>query len=272
MKKLILSIVHLVFLLALPTLCYADSDLLPPSCFEVGYELSSLHYSEPGVMDEDGLLHGIRGAYTVHESNSIMWRIGGRFSLGSLDYDGKTWGGTPLTMDTDDFILSMRGLLGRDCTMKKSVVTPFVGLGYRYWNNDSSGTVGGYEREIKYWYSPIGIETASSTRGNWIWGLQAEYDLFWGGKVTSHLSDAIAGLSDTDNNQDFGDGYGLRGSLYFKRPKNVDWPICIEVFIRYWDIEKSDITPLTYYGWLTGYGFEPANDTTEYGVRLSMQW
>jgi len=270
MQKLIIFL--FIFSLIFPVICYAESDLTPPMLLEVGYEFASFHYEEPGIMDEDGILHGLRGEFTVHNLNNIMWRVMGRFSAGGLDYDGKTWGGTPLTMDTDIFVLSLRGLLGRDFNLGNSIITPLIGLGYRYWNDDSSGNTAGYEREIKYLYSPIGFETASLAREDWIWGIRAEYDLFWRGKATSHLGDAVTGLSDADNNQKFGDGYGLRGSLYLRRSQKVNWPFSIEVFVRYWDIEKSDIAPISYYGWLVGYGVEPANNTTEYGLKFSLLW
>ena len=37
---------------------------------------------------------------------------------------------------------------------------------------------GGVEREIKYWYSPLGLKTYSQLSDNWTWGMSVEYDLF----------------------------------------------------------------------------------------------
>lgn len=286
MKKLKIIIMILTLSFGIASYVHAESDvvmdksiLAPPSSLELGMELSSFHYSEPGMMDEDGSLYGVNGSYTSHRPNNVMWRFAGRFSTGELEYDGATQGGTPLTMDTKDFILGLRGLLGYDYEVRRSIVTPLIGLGYRYWTDDSSEHTGGYKREIQYLYSPIGVETASPLKETWIWGLRAEYDLFWGGEVTSHLSDVQPSFNDPVNDQNFGGGYGLRSSLYFKRPENVSWPVSIEVFVRYWDIDASDIAPVTFhdsslakYSTAVGYCIEPANNTTEYGIRLSLLW
>jgi len=280
MKKVVVGLIVLLlnigfssYALGEDNLTVNKSVLTPPINIEVGYELSSFHYSEPGVMDEDGLLHGVRGVMSGHFENNFMVGISLRLSVGGLDYDGQTMAGTPVTADTDDFVFSLRSLFGYDFDIGRSIITPLTGICYRYWNDDLSGTTGGYEREIKYWYSPIGFETASLTKEEkWIWGLRAEYDFFLVGQVTSHLSDVHPGYNDPVNDQNFGDGYGARGSVYFKRPKNVEWPLSIEVFIRYWDIDQSDTATWTYYGLPLAYVVEPTNDTTEYGLQLSMQW
>ncbi len=247
-------------------------SIVPKHGFELGLETFYFDYEEDGLMEEDGFMYGLIGSYTYHGDNKLMINTSLEFGLGELDYDGQTWEGTPLKGDNDDWIVEWRGLVGYDYVLRgNEVVTSFVGIGYRYWNDDMDFT-GGYEREIAYWYSPIGVKTDSSLSDNWTWGISVEYDLFWSGKVKSHLSDIDPGLNDPEVDQDFGDGYGLRFSLHFKRKFTGNYALSIEPFIRYWDIDKSDTDTLTYYGIPIAYVWEPENDTMSYGCRLNLEF
>ena len=46
----------------------------------------------------------------------------------------------------------------------------------------------------------------------------------------------------------------------------------IEPFVRYWKIDDSDISPVTYGGVLVGFGLEPENNSTEVGVRAGINF
>ncbi|VAX34977.1 hypothetical protein MNBD_UNCLBAC01-718, partial [hydrothermal vent metagenome] len=81
----------------------------------------------------------------------------------------------------------------------------------------------------------------------------------------SYLGDAVAGLNTVSNKQN--KGYGLRGSFKIvKKSNNMDF--YFEPFIRYWNIEDSEISTLTYNGVAVGFGLEPNNNSTEYGIKL----
>jgi hypothetical protein len=241
--------------------------------FEIGVNLGYLDYEEDDFnVDIDGFMYGLIGSYTYH--NQIMLATSLEFTYGELDYDGfvMTDGAVPWDEDTEDWILEWRGLVGYDFTSNSHVITPFVGIGYRYWNDDIDGPFG-YEREVEYWYSPIGIKTVSPLSGAWTWGIAAEYDLFWSGEVESHLSDIMSGLNDPEVEQDSGDGYGLRFSVRFSRAcANSSSSLSIEPYISYWDIDESDTETLTLYGVPIGFVFEPENDTLTYGLRIGWQF
>jgi len=244
--------------------------LLPSSSWEIAFEYDSVEYEERDwgtkLMEEDGSLFGLGIAWTGHRPGGLMARLATDFVGGGLEYDGQTQAGTPVKEDTDDFIWRLRGLIGYDFEWPEFALTPYTGIAYRYWNNDVGG-LGGYEREIQYWYTPIGIETVAPLGEKWTWGLRGEYDLFWGGTVKSHLSDVLDGLNDPTVDQD--DGYGARGSVYFKRRfENVS--LGLELFIRYWDIDRSDADTLTFRGIPVGVGLEPKNETTVTGLRVSL--
>ena len=99
--------------------------------------------------------------------------------------------------------------------------------------------------------------------------MTVEYDLFLFGQQKSHLGDVWPGTNTLSNDQD--GGYGARSSFkLIKRYKSFS--TYIEPFVRYWNIDDSDVETFTVPGLGTGAGLEPANNTTEYGVKLGMRF
>ena len=255
------------------TICFAFIGMgsvlaqteLPKHSVDLGTEISYIKYKEPSVMEEKGMMYGIVGSYTYR--SKFMLRADGRFSCGQVDYDGALSDGTPYTMDgIDDYMLELRGLGGYDFPVfTASTLTPYIGIGYRYLNDDSSSSPYGYERESNYIYSPIGVEIITPLENDWSLGAMLEYDYFWKGTQKSHLSDIDSGLNDPENKQK--KGYGVRGSVKFQKLDFV-----IEPFIRYWNIKESEDADITYDGTYVGYGWEPKNTSTEIGCKLAVKF
>ena len=256
---------------------FADDikPIVPKHSFGISIETMYFSYEEKEIdIEIDGFMYGHIGKYTYHGDNKLMINVALEYVFDmDIEYDGQTWDGTPVKENANDWIVECRGLIGYDHVFKgKHLITPFIGIAYRYWNDDIDG-IGGYEREIEYLYSPIGFKTVSPLSDKWTWGLSAEYDLFWGGKVKSHLSDADPGYNDPEVDQDFWDGYGLRFSVQFKRELAKNYALSIEPYIRYWNIDKSDTEILTYNDMLTGcVVYEPENETMSYGLRLNFEF
>ncbi|MBN2398305.1 MAG: autotransporter outer membrane beta-barrel domain-containing protein [Deltaproteobacteria bacterium] len=257
-------ILVVLFLLFLVIPGFAQS----PGTWEIGFEVSDIRYEEPGIMENEGVMYGICASYT-HRADH-MFRIEGRYAAGQVDYTSTSTGKMD---DIDDYLFELRFLFGSDFQIDSAtVLTPYIGLGYRYLNDDSAGMTTstghkGYERESNYYYSPIGIELMHDFGNNWSWGFTAEYDIFWKGVQKSHLSDANPSFGDMENDQN--DGYGARGSIKLLR-KGETTRLLIEPYIRYWDIDKSEVRNITYSGVIVGYGWEPENDTTEIGLKIGI--
>ena len=248
---------------------WAGADLLQASEtyeWELAGEVSHITYDEPNVMEEEGVMYGVLGSYTYR--HDIMIRGEARFSYGQVDYKNS---GT--INNIDDYMLEFRGLAGYDLPVfGSSTLTPYAGFGYRYLNDDTSGMVSstgalGYERESNYFYSPLGVEITTPMDNGWSLGVILEYDYFWKGIQKSHLSDASTSFNDLENDQN--EGYGLRASLKLQI-ETEDKDFLIEPFIRYWDIKQSETTNITYNGVLWGYGWEPENTSTEFGLKLAV--
>jgi hypothetical protein len=89
------------------------------------------------------------------------------------------------------------------------------------------------------------------------------------GRQESYLSDVDPRYSDATNDQN--SGYGLRAS--FGAARDYGWgALVLEPFVRYWDIGDSELSALTYNGTVVGVGLEPANKTTEVGLRVSVRF
>jgi hypothetical protein len=236
--------------------------------FEIGPELYSFEYEEPGYMKEKGTFYGIALGFTSRgwagslpdKKGGLMFRGEARLAYGQVDYEGETWDGTPLTMDgLDDYAVEGRLLLGGDFLGGNTVNTIYSGFGYRYLSDDSSEYIGGYLRESNYLYVPVGYQFDSTYKAGWSIGFRLEYDVFLAGVQRTHLSDV--GLNDVDNEQD--SGYGYRVSIKLQN-KSRRGAFIIEPFFRYWDIDDSDVE----YAGYGVYGKEPANNTTELGIQI----
>ncbi|NJB67998.1 hypothetical protein GGQ74_001671 [Desulfobaculum xiamenense] len=236
---------------------------------EFGYAYANVRYREPGLMKETGSLHGVQLRGTYHCSAGWMGRGEMEYLGGGLDYDGQTQAGAPRESDTEDSLFQLRALVGYDIDRGDWALTPFIGIGYRYWFDDIEGS-GGYEREIRQLYSPVGAELAF-VRGKWRFGLCGEYDIFWGGRVKSRLSQAVSGLDDARNDQDMFDGYGLRGAVFVAYTFD-GFGVVVEPYIRYWDIDESDSDEVSLGGAPYSTVVEPENTTRVYGVAVRVSF
>lgn len=253
----------------------ADGLERPQAEFEIGLEEFFHHYEEPGIMEEEGWFTGIygEGKFRTSENTSMtgIVKLQGSFAYGQVDYTSVNTGDLN---DVDDFIVELRPLVGIEIlTAKAFEITPYIGLGYRYWYDDLRGTsttgATGYQRESQYFYLPVGIELAKNYRG-WGWKLTLEGDYLLEGKQTTHLSDVHPALDDLENTQE--EGYGARAGLAFtKYGDRIDFTV--EPFVRYWDIDDSNFTSVTSFGTPIGdVGYEPANETLQTGIRLGMKF
>jgi hypothetical protein len=241
--------------------------------FFMGPVISEFDYEEPSLMTEEGRLQGAMARYAFRDQQGGMFQAEIQAEWGDLDYDGGFQDGTPLETSTNDYLIEGRILGGIDClAAERHLVTPFLGVGYRYWNDEIEGR-GGYEREISYWYIPLGIQTMSPIASFFTLGLHVEYDLFVEGKVTSHLNHADASLGILYNDQLSGKGWGMKGSIQMRFLFLDRYWILMEPFISYWEMADSEPVRI-YYDAAAGQeiiGLEPENNTTHYGLRILME-
>jgi len=277
---------------------------------EMGLESFGFNYNEPSVMKDRGVLTGVYGIYThwLSDNRHIKtlkdaWRdklkvnkfsFEGRFVGGDVNYKSEETG----TRDGLNFYMFvLRGLLAYEMPIIPSgAITPFFGVGFRYLKDDGGGKVSStnhwfYDRESRYFYLPIGVEVTRQLKNRWSVGLTCEYDIFLVGKQKSHLEDGGATVLSASDGQlyvldtlenDQEEGFGLRGSLKFTKSHDK-WDFIFEPFVRYWALKDSQLAQWTsnsgsilwYYDPAREYpvyGYEPENNTTEYGVRVGFYY
>ncbi|MBU1341327.1 MAG: autotransporter domain-containing protein [Proteobacteria bacterium] len=234
-----------------------------PFYVSIGAQTYYYEYEEPGVMKNEGWFYGI--AYSVSYEEDVLIKLDGAVAFGWVDYTSTSSGSSD---DIKDIMADTRGILGYSIYNNENTkITPFIGLGYRFLEDDSSNELTttnniGYLRESKYWYSPIGVSIEFKLGNGWTIIPEAEYDFFWSGEQKSYLG-YLAGYEDIVNEQE--EGYGYRFSLAFEKKTDMR-SYGFGIFYRYWNIDDSDITIDRWgRGWI-----EPKNDTSEFGLSVTI--
>ncbi len=229
--------------------------------FQLGPQLYYHRYEEPNFMENTGFFVGVD--YTLSYENRIYLGLEGLAAYGLVDYDSVNTGASS---SHDDVCLDHRVVLGYKVIQTPEVVLmPYVGLGYRFLQDDSSNRLTstqhlGYLRESNYYYSPVGFRMRLMADNGWEWLLGVEYKYFWSGTQESYLG-YIAGYEDIENDQENGMGVGLSFGV-IRQLQSVR--MGGEVFFRHWDIEDSKVTTDSAgRSWI-----EPDNTTDEIGLTL----
>lgn len=115
------------------------------------------------LLKESGPLYGL--AFTAKGggdiSKPLTFRFKGEGFLGTVDYDGQTQAGTPVTTDTDyiGFKTELDGGWKFFVGENGSSFEPFIGLGGRWWKRDiqSTSSAIGVEENWSSYYGRLGI-------------------------------------------------------------------------------------------------------------------
>ncbi len=236
--------------------------------FEIGLEGESYQYREPTLDHLIGEGIGLNGTYTLG-IDKWFFKANVIADFYNLDYDSN---GTGSKSGTNDYMQDYRVLFGRQFGINRtSKLLPYIGFGFReLFDSDKAATSNGalgYDRRSEYLYIPIG---ASYEFHAGRWGLKptAEYDYFIHGYQTTYLSDT--GL-DNNLHNDQTAGYGVRAEFMVTPPIGF-YNFTFGPYLRYWSIHDSNVQPVYQGGVEVGEGLEPANNTTEIGLRTSLKF
>lgn len=243
---------------------------VPPVSFEIGPEIETFSYHEEGALRNQG---GLFGGYMTLSGNPADWlslQAFGSLAGGNLRYEGQSFDGYPLEFDVPSFLFNTRGLAGFPLMADSVTLTPFIGFGVRFLDEDLKRNYdNGYRRQTTYLYTPIGLAMSVAAPG-WTYGLRAEYDLFWTGLNRNRdvpLGDG--GTRTITVRQDT--GYGIQAAVFAQRQLNRILSLTVEPFLTYWDICPSDVERV----WLRDYTYDfqrLANQTWVYGLRVGLAW
>ena len=229
--------------------------------FDVGLDISKYAYHEEvgdGVpfMNTKGKKAGVEAGYSFPLDNNWFLRGEGRFAYGPVQYSG-----SGSSKNNEEYLWELRALAGRDFSFDGFTLSPYSGYGGRHLVNDSRGLTstgaGGYRRRSYYEYVPVGVTQRFNLGAEARIAANLEYDHFIKGEQQSQLGDVSPANSLLINTQDRGYA-GARGSLLYETPLWAVGP-----WFNYWNIGDSKVSCS---GSLCG--LEPANKTTEFGLKL----
>ena len=272
MRKIIVTVSFLLIWACSARAQETDDPVVKEHFFSLALETSQITYKEPGFMRDRGIMAGISGSYDY--TGLSPWRFGADLKVngGKLDY---TSNGTGSMNGDKDYIVEVRGKAGYDIDWKKLVLTPYLGVGYRFLSDDSHNrqtTTGdwGYRRESNYFYLPLGVTASVKMPKGWTLTPCGEYDIFIRGAQFSRLQDVDENYNNLHNRQSR--GYGLRCSFKVAKTINKKLSVAIEPFFRYWNIKQSRRTDLVYDNVIIGYGYEPKNISDEIGCKIGVEF
>lgn len=176
------------------------------------------------------------------------------------------------------YYINLKLSFGKDIFYETYVLSPYIGVGYRFLNQSGSGLITStnyyaYDRHSTYVYIPVGIKRRIALQTGATVETSLEYDFLIAGSQFSGLSVAnnngYTDASDVTNRQT--SGYGLNGSIMYQRPDGWSFG----PYFKYWNISNSDTAAWTYKSGGTSYSvsaWEPANFTEEYGLKASYKF
>ena len=239
--------------------------------FEVGAQLFDYDYRErfkgEAVARDDGKFIGLTASYVETIGGGWFLRAGTATGSGSVDYssdDGKI-------DDVSQYIAQVEFHIGRDFRVSpNATLTAFTGIAGRALDDNSGGRETeqgfmGYDREIGYSYIPFGLATTIPVGGGMSLALSGQYNWIVSGTAESNFSDLDPDAPDVS--LDIGGGHGLEASAILSAPIGRR-AIRFGPFVRHWSAERSKSRFFQENG-LTIEVFEPANRTTELGLRVA---
>ena len=233
--------------------------------FSLGLELFPYSYKEPNLMKMNGLFYGINGAYSFYLGKDYFLQLEARASGGKTKYSSNGTGS--IGTKNPNKLLEARVLYNRHSQLNTNTdVHPFIGLGFRYKEDDSTGettTTGhnGCLRKSNYYYVPVGLSIHYNLQQGWGLYISGEYDIFLGGKQVTY--GAFERLKHSQSK-----GYGLRSEILLEKTFD-NYIFSIGPYVNYWNIKDSAEVPV--YCRLCGvnhYSKEPKNTTHETGVKI----
>ena len=244
-------------------------NLKTQSINEIGITLSAYSYKEPSLnvaMDATNVGLEYQGTYAFKND----W-----FLLGEVDYNNGPvkYSGTGSQSGIPQYYYNLKAAVGYDFAFDGFVLSPYVGLGYRFlsqqWGGSTTSTGAiGYDRQSTYNYIPIGVTHRFAVGQKSKIETTLEYDYLISGNQYSGLStinghSGISGVPNVNNSQN--SGYGINLTVMYKEDS---WGV--GPYWKYWNISQSNTVTGTFaYNNATYRAsvYEPANNTNEFGLK-----
>jgi hypothetical protein len=163
--------------------------------FGVNERLISYQDTKGSFALESGYLFGVTGNFTYNAP--IKFSVKADVAQGHVDY--RTNIQHSYSSKPKNYLFNVMATAAKPIYYMQRHLTPYIGVGYRYYNNDATNvvmnqTIAGFQSKQSTFYMPIGFRTQVARQNNWQVVLNAEYDLIWDGTQKTY-STQIAGGS-----------------------------------------------------------------------------
>lgn len=223
--------------------------------------LSDYTYEEREVMSLKANKLGFTYTNTYafdHNNSCLRDRL---FLSGQIHYaNGKADYFSPISgslNDTANWYVRSNLLVGKDYLLGAHILSPYIGLGFRYLHNDlrTNDFRQGYRRNNFLVYIPVGITHKTAILNKHILSTTIEYNHLLRGVQKSSLSDQNPTAKNVALSQSKGQGFRFEVMV-----KKNDWAFGPSV--NYWRIDQSNI--------ISESGIhEPKNATTEIELKIT---
>lgn len=251
-----------------------------------GFDFGLHSYDETNSFEENGIMGGAHA----------FLRRNGSFMIGldlSMDRGLTTFKMSGLEFDKiESQFVEGRLLFGKDFSSESGkTITPYIGLGVRWWDDFLSSVPGAFNTNTRYLYLPIGAElkmaSGEESSGQAL-TISAEVDILIKGRQQSDLMDVGFMAGDTaffytenvENDQE--SGMGIKGAVGYQLPIfGGSTMLHVEAFVQYWKISRSELTGTIIDGYYIDEddlmqtferpinGFIGENTTLQFGLKVS---
>lgn len=190
-----------------------------------------------------------------------------RYLEDTADYIAFPASGPPLESTTREEITDLTLLLGLQRDLADAVsVAMYGGLGLRHWGRDirSIASASGLDEKYRWGYVLIGISPATNL---------GPRDRLAADLQLRQAFDASLDVDFKNINYDparlqLDNGIGLRFALNWTRRINEELEFILGPFVDLWEFDRSDDADLRQDNIIIGSLYEPASETTVYGIRF----
>jgi hypothetical protein len=246
--------------------------------FEFNFMYHYFDYQEdlpaPHKSTEKGWLPGITAGWKYNKNNDVYTKIFIEYSFGNATYDGTTTAGTPITFSdhNNQALFRFEWDIGYNIAISKSIsLKPYVGYGYRNWSRGEANVTATYAsyNEKYYWhYFPVGIMADFTIGDKLVIQPNAGLRIMFHGEMSANLSELDPGYNDPKFK--LGNKTGWYAEIPVTYKFSQTWAIVMKPWYEYSEIGQSDTVPITYYGTIDGYAYEPSSKTRQYGVNVGV--
>lgn len=236
--------------------------------FELGLMYYHFDYKEdiapPGKSEESGWLPGIYVGFKKNEPKKVYINTYLEYSSDEVDYDGATWGGTPITGTSSTSFLRFQFNIGYTFPVKSNIfLSPYIGYGYRSWERGLKGS-SHYDETYIWHYIPLGLSSHFILNEKWSIhpGLEARF--MYEGSLSVEFNDP--GYNQLDFN--LGNKTGFKIDVPIKYKINGPWFITGVPWYSNSKLGESEFETLTYNGVPIGLAQEPSSETNQFGFNL----